>query len=97
MPGFGRARAPRVLLLLAHQPAYSAGNSNFPSAANQFAESSFGSVPFRNSSLILDVLKRDASNPVSAQISRRTSRPLSSGGSSGRSHPNQTGSWPDHE
>jgi len=79
------ARAPLVLLLLAHQPAYSAGNSNFPSAVNQFPESSFGSVPFKNSSLILNALKRDASNPVSGQISRRTRRPLSSGGSSGRS------------
>src|SRR5437016_13894376 len=80
-----RTCAPRVLLLLAHQPAYSFGNTNFPSAENQSSELSFGSVPLRNNSLIVDLVKRDGSSPVSAQIWQRTRFSFSSGGSSGRS------------
>src|SRR5439155_25499195 len=66
-----------------HQPAYSPGSNNFPSGEDQFAESSVGSVPFKNTSLIVDLVKRDGSRPVSAQISRRVSPSFSFGGSSG--------------
>ena len=74
-----------VLSALRHQEAYSLGKNNFPSAVYQSAEVSTGSVPFKNNSLIVPLVDPAGSRPVSMQMSRRTRRPSSRGGSRGAS------------
>src|ERR1700730_5004216 len=81
--GSGTITAPSVLSRPEHQAAYWLGNCNFPSAENQEAESSVGSVPRKKSSSTFPVLKRDGSSPVATQISQRARFAL--GGTTGRS------------
>ncbi len=59
-----------VLSALEHQAEYSAGKISLPSDEYEKAESCFGSVPSRNSSLIFTWLNFDGNNPVVAQTSQ---------------------------